>query len=73
MATHAACKTYDDRERLRCLWTAYVLHHDLSVSSSEYEGDLRQLWNTVGDPADETEFKSFKKFMSLHIEKGEQS
>lgn len=35
------------REQFRCLWTAYCLHHGLTVDTSGYDNDVLELWNTV--------------------------
>ena len=32
------------RAQLRALWTAYCLHHNLDVDTTEYDADLNGLW-----------------------------
>lgn len=32
------------RAQLRALWTAYCLHHNLDVGTTEYDADLNGLW-----------------------------
>lgn len=46
------CKDVDlgydsSREQLRCLWTAYALHHDLECDTEPYDRDLLYLWSEL--------------------------
>lgn len=53
--------------QLRSLWTAYCLHHDLSVDTGGYDADLLDLWGSVEGnqqkTADWSNFNSFDHFM----------
>ena len=42
------------RDQLRCLWTAYCLHHRLDADTSGYDNDLMELWNTTAEDEPET-------------------
>ncbi len=54
------------RDQLRCLWTAYCLHHRLDADTSGYDNDLKELWNptTESEPetADGSDYDSFGNF-----------
>lgn len=48
MRSYVAESCFDDaicRDRLRMLWTAYCLHHDLDVDTAGYDNDLLELWS----------------------------
>lgn len=55
------------RDQLRCLWTAYCLHHGLDVDTSGYDYDLMDLWNATAEDEPETadwsDYDSFDNFM----------
>lgn len=55
------------RDQLRCLWTAYCLHHGLDADTSGYDNDLKDLWNAIAkdepETADWDDFDSFDNFM----------
>lgn len=34
-------------DQLRCLWTAYCLHHDLDPDTAQYDNDLMALWTEI--------------------------
>ena len=55
------------RDQLRCLWTAYCLHHGLDADTSGYDNDLKKLWNTMAEDEPETadwsDYDSFDNFM----------
>ncbi len=59
------------RDQLRCLWTAYCLHHRLDADTSEYDNDLMELWNTTAEDEPETadwgDFDSFDNFMCRYL------
>lgn len=65
---------FDDdicRDRLRMLWTAYCLHHDLDVDTAGYDNDLLELWNKLTETGDGTsewaDFDGFDKFMCIYL------
>ena len=39
------------RSQLRCLWTAYAFHHELTVDTAEYDNELRELWDSINKNA----------------------
>ena len=55
------------RDQLRCLWTAYCLHHGLDADTSGYDKDLKDLWNATAEDEPETadwsDYDSFDNFM----------
>ncbi len=55
------------RDQLRCLWTAYCLHHGLDADTSGYDNDLMELWNATAEDEPETadwsDYDSFDNFM----------
>ncbi|WP_289805102.1 hypothetical protein [Faecalibaculum rodentium] len=55
------------RDQLRCLWTAYCLHHGLDADTSGYDNDLMELWNATAEDeaetADWSDYDSFDNFM----------
>lgn len=56
--------------QLRCLWTAYSLHHDLDVDTSEYDKDLVEIWqvaNSNGYSACWNNYDSFEVFMCTEL------
>lgn len=59
------------RDQLRCLWTAYCLHHRLDADTSGYDSDLLALWNTVAEEEAETAdwsgYDSFYNFMCRYL------
>ncbi len=59
------------RDQLRCLWTAYCLHHRLDADTSGYDNDLLELWNTAAEDEPETadwsDFDSFDNFMCKYL------
>lgn len=59
------------RDQLRCLWTAYCLHHGLDADTSVYDNDLRELWNTTAEDESETadwsDYNSFDNFMCKYL------
>lgn len=58
-------------DQLRSLWTAYCLHNDLAVDTSDYDSDILELWSVVSlgedDTADWGDFDSFDDFMCAHL------
>ena len=65
---------FDDeicRDRLRMLWTAYCLHHNLNVDTSGYDNDLMDLWNKLAETGDGTsgweDFDGFENFMCAYL------
>lgn len=59
------------RDQLRCLWTAYCLHHGLDADTSGYDRDLLELWNVTAEEEAETAdwsgHDSFYNFMSRYL------
>lgn len=59
------------RDQLRCLWTAYCLHHRLDVDTSKYDSDLTELWDTMAEDeaetADWSDHDSFDNFMCRYL------
>lgn len=59
------------RDRLRMLWTAYCLHHELFVDTSEYDRDLTELWSKMSEIGDGTSdwnsYSSFDFFMCRYL------
>lgn len=59
------------RDQLRCLWTAYCLHHRLDADTSGYDCDLMELWNATAEDEPETadwsDYDSFDKFMCQYL------
>ena len=60
-----------ERDQLRCLWTAYCLHHDFQVDTYSYDTDLLMLWAAVSefarDTGDWSDFDSFDNFMCKYL------
>jgi hypothetical protein len=65
------CDEEVNRDQLRCLWTAYCLHHRLDADTSGYDNDLLELWNTTAEEESETadwsDFDSFDSFMCKYL------
>lgn len=59
------------RDQLRCLWTAYCLHHGLDADTSGYDNDLLELWDVVAEEEAETadwgDHDSFENFMCRYL------
>lgn len=59
------------RDRLRMLWTAYCLHHNLDVDIAGNNNDLLKLWNGLEETGDGTSewgsYKNFDYFMSKFL------
>ena len=59
------------RDQLRCLWTAYCLHHGLDADTSGYDNDLLELWDVVAEEeaetADWSDHDSFDNFMCRYL------
>ena len=59
------------RSQLRSLWTAYCLHHNLNVDTSEYDHDLMDIWVRVsaakGNTVCWSDFDSFDTFMCPNL------
>lgn len=59
------------RNQLRCLWTAYCIHHGLEVDTSGYDIDLFGLWGIMMEEESETEgwrdYDSFDNFMCEYL------
>lgn len=59
------------RDRLRMLWTAFCLHHDLDVDTHVYDCYLSELWRTMERFEKETpdwpDFDSFELFMCKYL------
>ena len=59
------------RDQLRCLWTAYCLHHGLDADTSGYDNDLLELWDATAEDEDETadwsDHDSFEDFMCRYL------
>ena len=55
-------------DQLRCLWTAFCIHHDLSVDTREYDDLLSQLWKHVDThTGDWDKFAEFESFMCYFL------
>lgn len=59
------------RDRLRMLWTAYCLHHNLDVDTSGYDNDLLELWNKLAETGDGTadwsDYGEFYNYMCTYL------
>lgn len=59
------------RDQLRCLWTAYCLHHGLDADTSGYDYDLMDLWNATAEnepeTADWSDYDNFDNFMCKYL------
>ena len=59
------------RDQLRCLWTAYCLHHGLDADTSGYDSGLLDLWDTMAEEeaetADWSDYDSFDSFMCRYL------
>ncbi len=47
--------------QLRCLWTAYCFHQDMTVDTKPYDNDLLELWNAIHSE------KSWDSFMCEYL------
>ncbi len=58
-------------DQLRSLWTAYCLHHNLTVDTATYDSDIAELWGAVSFDGEGTaewnDFECFKNFMCAHL------
>ena len=52
--------------QLRCLWTAYCFHQDMTVDTFTYDNELKQIWREMHGPDDT--FEDFDKFYSFMAE-----
>ena len=54
-------------DQLRCLWTAYCLHHGLEVDTLEYDKELAGLWYALAETEPEAagwkDYDSFDNYM----------
>lgn len=59
------------RAQLRALWTAYCLHHNLDVDTTEYDADLNGLWCKIIEvgQADELHPKSWTRKSTKGVQK----
>lgn len=56
------------RDQLRMLWTVYCLHHGLMVDTAEYDNNLLEMWNEIGDGTSEWDgYNSFDAFMCKYL------
>ena len=59
------------RDQLRCLWTAYCLHHGLDADTSGYDSGLLDLWDTMAEEEAEkagwSDYDSFDNFMCRYL------
>ena len=50
------------RAQLRALWTAYCLHHNLDVDTTEYDADLNGLWNIMHRTGNANGWENYSEF-----------
>jgi len=62
------------RDQLRCLWTGYCFHHELTVDTAEYDNSLLELWADVNKSAPAvvvgtnwSSFDAFDQFMCEYL------
>ena len=59
------------RDRLRMLWTAFCLHHDLDADTHVYDCYLMELWKRLQETGDGTsewaDFDDFERFMCRYL------
>lgn len=65
---------FDDeicKDHLRCLWTAYCLHHDVDVDTARYDKNLLGLWDMMlerePETADWSNYDEFDNFMCRYL------
>ena len=59
------------RDQLRCLWTAYCIHHELDVDTSGYDRELVRLWAALSEGDSEVagwrDYDGFDDFMCKYL------
>lgn len=59
-------------QQLRCLWTAFCLHHSLGVNMRKYDSKMSELWNAMREnaycPYSSLEYERFYNAMSKFLE-----
>ena len=54
--------------QLRCLWTAYCFHQNMTVDTFTYDSELKQVWNEMHGANDTFEdFDEFCGFMAAYL------
>lgn len=57
-------ETETEAEQFRSLWTAFCLHQNIDVDTSEYDSCLRHLWEFIQDETELwSDFNQFDMFM----------
>ena len=58
-------------QQLRCLWTAFCLHHDLDVDTGKYDSKMQEMWDVMQEnesaPYSSDEFGRFYNAMSKYL------
>ncbi len=58
-------------QQLRCLWTAFCLHHNLDVDTHEYDVKMDEMWQVMQEnesaPYSSLEFGRFYNAMSKYL------
>ncbi len=58
-------------KRLRCLWTAYCLHHDIGVGTDKYDSKMQKMWKVMQEnktsPYLSDKFERFSNAMSSFL------
>ena len=54
--------------QLRCLWTAYCLHQNMTVDTFSYDNELKQVWRDMRG-ADQifVDYDAFCNFMAAYL------
>jgi hypothetical protein len=59
------------RDQLRCLWTAYCIHHDLEADTSRYDSSMKELWDAISQDeactADWDGYDSFYCYLAKYL------
>lgn len=68
-ARNAAFENKSDCERLRCLWTAYVMHRDLEIASPPYTYHIMKLLHIILGRGIKvwTDLNDFENFMCSNL------
>jgi len=58
------------QEQMRCLWTTYCLHNNLTVDTIDYDNDLLSVWETaegIGNRSTFCTYDDFDDFMCSYL------